>query len=242
MTNRWTIVYHTSDSKYFPHIHENYIVDSNPDADILLADGSKYHLPQPYSNFTVRDVNELNQIKYTASSSALKICRDSELNLIVVRNHDKFLRDWLVDNYSKIETNNIAFFEWDVIVNETLPDIYIKGVYSKFKRDSRWCWFSECRNIFSDIKYSAPPFAAYFTSKKFIKKMINSKYDEMYNSNIFCEARISALIHDTKVKITSCKDTYFKNIHIPEENKIFKKSDILKGGIFHPIKKPINLT
>ena len=239
MSNKWTIVYHTSDSKYFPHIHEKYVVGSNPDANVLLADGSKYYLPEPHSNLTVRDVNELSQIKYNTGSSALKICRGSEMNLIVVRNHDKFLRDWLIDNFSEIKTNNIAFFEWDVILNEELPDIHIDGFYSKFKRDSRWCWFSECKNIFSDIKYAAPPFAAFFTSKDFIKKMIDSKYDAIYNSNIFCEARISAIIHDTKTKIYSCRDTYFKEIHIPEEGVLFEKHNILKGGIFHPIKKPI---
>lgn len=232
MDNKWTIIYHTADSNICPHIHKSFYEKSNPSANILFADGQDYYLPKPYSDHKVKDVNHGK--KNNPDKWALHTVAGDKLRVILVRNHDKFLRDWLKDNFDKITTNNIAFFEWDVLLNKELPSINVKGFLVKkiSNIDRHWSWIEDVKKFDEKINTGIVPFGTFYTNKDFVKQMIDSKYDYLYDQDLFCEARLTIMAN-------------FLNQNIVEYNEIFAGGENAQSetganeGCFHPVKKEI---
>ena len=230
MTNSdWTIIYHTTDSVFFPHIHKNFYEKSNPSANILYADGRNYYLPKPKSSIQAKDVNQMEGIDL--NKPAMRTL-DNNLKRILVRNHDKLLRDWLRDNFDKIKTNNVAFFEWDVLLNKKLPSMVISDLYIKCitNINKPWYWMKEISKYNNTLSISTglQPFGAFYANKNFVEQMINSKYDSLYNENLFCECRLTILAHYTNINIVEYTDMV-KPLSCHKDGKIPK-------GCFHPVK------
>ena len=230
MTNSdWTIIYHTADSTFFPHIHKNFYEKSNPSANILYADGRNYYLPKPKTSMKVKDVNDKVP---DLSKPALRVTTGFSKRLLV-RNHDKFLRDWLKDNFDKIKTNNVAFFEWDVLLNKKLPSLVIDDLYVKCitNKNKPWYRMKEITKYNNTLPISTgfAPFGAFYTNKNFVEQMINSRYDSLYNENLFCECRLTILAYYTNTNIVEYDDIV-KPLSCHKDGK-----KILKG-CFHPVK------
>lgn len=244
--NDWTIIYHTADSSVCPHIHSSFYEKSNPSANILYADGREYFLPAPYSSYKVKDVNSNVEIDF--SKMALHdSCRD-KLRHILVRNHDKFLRNWLKDNFHMITTNNVAFFEWDVLLNKELPNIRIEGFNAwtaGWVKNLKWSYCEETLKYEKNIERFVAPFAGFYTTKDFIEQIISSKYDYLYELDMFCEVRMSILTYLTNVKPETDRTIFTRDAIMSiakralELNQKYKNENEVPIGCFHPIKQKI---
>jgi hypothetical protein len=233
MITDWTIIYHTADSQICPHIHRSFYEKSNPSANILYADGREYFLPDPCSSHQVKDVNSGS--KLDISETALKSTKKNKLKRFMILNHDKYLRDWLKDNFRKITTNNVAFFEWDVLLNKELPPINIDSLHVKFitNRGKRpWYWMKHVDRIDKNISTGVAPFGTFYANKYFVEQMIDAKYDYLYDQSLFCEARLRVLAELTQTKIVEEKKIHLRALEGEE----------VPAGCFHPVKSKINPT
>lgn len=229
----WTIIYHTADSQICPHIHRYFYEKSNPEANILYADGREYFLPDPHSSHRVKDVNSGS--KLDISKTALQSVKKDKLRQTLVFNHDKYLRDWLKDNFHKITTNNVAFFEWDVLLNKELPPVNIDALHVKCITNTEknsWFWMKDIKKIDKNISTGVAPFGTFYANKYFIEQMIDEKYDYLYDQILFCEARLRVLAELTQTKIVE-----EKKIHIEA-----LEGEEVPVGCFHPVKSKINPT
>lgn len=240
--NKWTIIYYTADTSICPHIHGSFYKKSNPSANILHADGREYLLPN--STYRVKDINSSS--KPNVKERALKDSRKDKLRHKLVRNNDKFLRDWIKDNYHTITTNNVAFFEWDVLLNKQLPDINIRNMKAwnatSVRNAKKWQWLKEILEHEKNVNTTVCPFAGFYLSKNFIKQMISSKYDYLYELDIFCEARLSILAHLIEAKPETDREIFNQKnpLEKPESLKLqYKNIDEVPTGCFHPIKENI---
>lgn len=242
----WTIIYYTADASVFPFIHKSFYEKSNPSANILYADGREYFLPRPHSSYKVKDVN--SNVVVDFSKMALHDSRRDRLRYILVRNNDKFLRDWLKDNFHMITTTNVAFFEWDVLLNKQLPNTNVNGFTSWRSAErshsnwSKWPWLKETVRHGKNIKTVVSPFGGFYSTRDFVKEMISSKYDYLYNKDIFCESRTSILVNIIDVKTEEDKEIFNQPspINKPEFlNREYENIDEVPIGCFHPIKKNI---
>jgi hypothetical protein len=227
--NNWTIIYHTADSQTCPHIHKAFYEKSNPSVNILYADGREYFLPNPYSSYQVKSVNSNYEIN--ASLTALHSCAKDKIRRALIVNHDKFLRDWLKDNFDKINTNNIAFFEWDVLLNQKLPCIKVDAIHAKYITNLTrpWHWMKHVAKINKNISTGMAPFGAFYANRYFIEEMIDSKYDYLYNQDLFCEARLTVLANLTQTKIVKDEKILCGKLQGRE----------VVTGCFHPVKSKI---
>ena len=231
MTNKWTVIYHTADPERYPHIHKDRLLKSNPKANILLADCSKYKLPAVFSQYrhlTPRIINKEFPESSGFSPTKIRNC--------IRNNHDKFIRDWARDNLPKITTNNVALIEWDVLVNKPFPNLKMEGASSKFfKADHRWCWMAQEHRLqeFKDSAFGLTPFAVLLFNKECIKEWVKEKYDSLYERDIFCELRIGTIMNYSNNLQGQIK---LPNIRLPGEKIKFSKETLLTEDFFHPVK------
>lgn len=150
------------------------------------------------------------------------------------RNGDKTVRMWLQNNIGKIISNNIALFEWDVLVSTKLPDIDINGLYAKNVRkpdtDPNWPWFKEIESLGSYKNYAigVAPLGVLFMDKQCINTIIDPEFDDIYSKDIFSELRLPTILNSRNIPISKydfpdvvwTPTTYDKN----------------KPGIYHAIK------
>lgn len=240
--NDWTIIYHTADSSVCPHIHRSFYEKSNPSANILYADGREYFLPNPYTLNKVKEINLNVEIDFS-KMAIVDSCKD-ELRSTMINNHDKFLRDWLKDNIHMITTNNVAFFEWDVLLNKELPLTRIEGLnfWNTISPRRSKAWGEYILNLNKNVKKLVSPFAGFYTNKDFIEQMISDKYDYLYEQNIFCESRISILAYLTGVKLERNKGIFSQKHPLKKPeclNREYKSENEVPTGCFHPIKQRI---
>jgi hypothetical protein len=231
----WTIIYHTADSQICPHIHRFFYEKSNPLANILYADGKEYFLPHPHSSYQVKNINL--GIEIDTQTTALDFCKGDKLRSFMIHNHDKYLRDWLKDNFNKITTNNVALFEWDVLLNKQLPSIKVNGIHIKHITNTKkpWPWMNQVAKINKNISTGMAPFGVFYTNRYFIEQMIDEKYDYLYNQDLFCEARLTILSHLIQANILEDRKIFqYRAISNPK----FKDNQI-PTGCFHPVKEKV---
>ena len=238
----WTIIYHTADTHVCPHIHKDFYEKSNPDANILYADGREYTLPNPYSSHKVKDVN--SNCGIDTSVSAMEAVKKGSLRSKLVVNHDKFLRDWLRDNFHRITTDNIALYEWDVLLNNTLPVMEVNAIHVRIS-DGKHPSLGKVKKFNKNISKGMAPFGAFYANKHFIEQMIDVRYDYLYDQDLFCEARLTVLAHLTQTEIlqdrqiiTEPPGLQLNNIEKTMASVEFENFEMPRG-CFHPIKKPI---
>jgi len=146
-----------------------------------------------------------------------------------------------------ITTNNVAFFEWDVLLNKELPHIKIEGFNSTvvgWIKKLKWQYYEEALKYEKNIERFVAPFAGFYTTKDFIEQIISSKYDYLYELDIFCEVRMSILTYLTNVKPKVDK-TIFDSENLARRpqvdflNQKYKNENEVPIGCFHPIKHKI---
>ena len=147
--------------------------------------------------------------------------------IMVWRNNDRYIREWLRNNYHKILHNNIAFVEWDVIITTNLPNINVCGFIGKHLQKpgvNEWLWFNEIHSLgkYKTHAMGAAPFAIQFMDKQ---------YDDIYAQDIFCELRLPTIMNYAGIKMSEYLLPFVEwynikyNKHIP--------------GIYHAVKYAI---
>jgi hypothetical protein len=139
----------------------------------------------------------------------------------------------LKDNFHKITTNNVAFFEWDVLLNKELPPVNIDALHVKFitnTGENPWFWMQDVKKIYKNISTGVAPFGTFYANKYFVEQMIDEKYDYLYDQSLFCEARLTILANLTQTKIVQEKKIHIGAIEGEE----------VPAGCFHPVKIKIN--
>jgi hypothetical protein len=266
--NKWTIIYYCLDQERYGHIHKEVLKKSNPDANLLFADLSDYNLPKPYSNITSKAANDSDN-KRTYEGNAFQQAAHNKYRKHVVWFQDKMIRDWLKNNFHKINTNNIAFAEWDVLISGKLPTIKIEnefickrifspegGDHWSYGKLNKWEQYKRFKEELdqasnkSKIKFkptAIAPFSMFFCSVSFLKNLINPRFDCIFNEyNIFSELRIGTVAATCGVK--------FKTVEMPNNEAAGRKSverltnlESLKQingfeGIYHPVKVKKNIS
>jgi len=227
-----------------PHIHKIFYEKSNPDANIIYADGREYYLPDPYSSHKVKSVNSNNDVdveKFALVGGSL-----TDLQRVLVVNHDKYLREWLRDNFHRITTDNIAFYEWDVLLNKTLPCIEVDAIHVRISHDMHPS-LRKVAKFNKNISRGMAPFGAFYANKYFIEQMIDVKYDYLYDQDLFCEARLVVLADLTQTRIIQDKQIMKSPPPLLRLTEI--KENLIAGGIkvqeipeecLHPIKQNLS--
>ena len=119
-----------------------------------------------------------------------------------------------------------------MLLNKKLPSMVISDLYIKCitNINKPWYWMKEISKYNNTLSISTglQPFGAFYANKNFVEQMINSKYDSLYNENLFCECRLTILAHYTNINIVEYTDMV-KPLSCHKDGKIPK-------GCFHPVK------
>jgi hypothetical protein len=157
------------------------------------------------------------------------------------RNSDKLIREWLKNNITKIQTNNIAILEWDTLITKKMPEtMEIDGVYAKYIRHyekyPNWYWFKDKPKLNHLSKYACGllSFGFLLLNIKAAECIIDKQFDFLYEEDIFCELRLGTIFNYSNIPMT---EIVFPNIL--EGQKKITVSD--KGDYYHPVKYKINL-
>jgi hypothetical protein len=199
--NKWSIIY----SYHNKPIHLEHLQQSNPNAQIILLDFSK---------------NELGWDRQ-----------------YIWRNSDKRIRIWAQKNADIIQYNNIAILEWDVLVTKSLPDFPVSGLYGgdiQIPGTRHWDWFNEISRLPEEYqKYAIgiSPLSVIFMNKYCIDNWIDTKYDSIYELDIFGELRLPTVINHAGLSI--------KKYTMPNVNDMKVLVQNIPD-IYHPVKKYIS--
>lgn len=178
-------------------IHSEHISKSNPEAQLILADISNNHFA-------------------------------------AWRNYDCISREWFKNHFQEIKYSNIAVVEWDVLITEKLPNIYIDGFIGKRKKTlpkhkNTWPWFKEKSKLCEFEKYAVgmAPLAVYFINRSSLETILDSKFDYIFNQDIFGELRLPSVLNSQNINICEYPMPFVFSYPIS-----FK----IESGIYHPIK------
>lgn len=154
------------------------------------------------------------------------------------RNSDKLVRLWLKENRSSIITNNIAILDWDVLITQQLPNIYISGLQATNVHsitNTKWIWFKDKHKLGEYIDYAigVSPLAVLFMSIECVDILLDHEFDHLYDHDINSELRIPTILNSRGISITKYSMPY---VH-------WKKTHLTKNpGIYHPIKYNVPIT
>lgn len=205
----WTII-NTSHNNNFPH--KEYLYKHNPKAQIIFAD-----------------------IKSSLSPKN------------GYYNSDRLIRNWLKNNYSSIINTNVAIFEWDTLCNMELPttikldnEIMVRNSIP-YNNNKDWYWFKYKTNLgeFSDFVHGLQPLGVLLIDRNSLKKILDTKFDAIFNQHIFSELRFPTVANYLGIKIRQIIDTRFKYV---TTRPPYNQTNIIPyTGIYHPVKERILL-
>jgi hypothetical protein len=160
------------------------------------------------------------------------------------RNSDNLVRDRIKEHIDSIRSQNIAIAEYDVLIKEQLPDINVDAVYCKkimrLNQNKNWHWFKEINRLGSLEPFALGlfPMGFFILNIEHIKCWLDSKYDFLYEENIFCELRLGTILNHAGFPI---KEYNYSNIltrsalkHQNLEESIFINRQ--NSRIYHPVK------
>lgn len=160
-------------------IHLKHLEKSNPKANILLADISKYN-----ANFDT---------KYCWRNSDIFIRRWIRDNRKNIQSDNIAIIEWDVLMSSPLP---------DIKINGLMA----KDVQHP-NSDREWFWFKEIYRLKSIKKYAIgiSPLAVIFMDQLSIDTWINKEFDDLCNSDIFSELRLPSLLNSKNIPISIYK-------------------------------------
>jgi len=157
---------------------------------------------------------------------------------------DAVIREWFRSDLSvfdKIQYNNIAFVEYDVLITTSLPNINLENelvgpAILNRKKHPEWFNWKFLPNML-EFQHSAviglATFSVYFMSKNCLDIWLDEKYDPLYEQSVCCELRFPTILYNNGVSIKTHES--LKNvIYLPSPKSIEFDSSI--EGIYHPVK------
>lgn len=168
-------------------------------------------------------------------------------------NCDRVLRSNLKQKniLSQVINDNILLVEWDVYINDLIPEINLSSMMTKAtsRNNINWYWWKEVTKLPNELREyatSAPLFSFIAIKKNILQEILNDKYDYIFNMQIFCELRLATIVtslgYETEtfpIELSQhIKDGGDKNDFYPLLNFLIQNPDT--KGIIHPIKSKIN--
>lgn len=164
---------------------------------------------------------------------------------IIWKQCDLVIRPWLKENKSKIKHNNVAIVEYDVLITQELPDIFLDNEIIGTKilypeKDTWWKFFDDSYKLGYLLKRQCCGlifFCFYLMSRNCIDYWTDSKHDYLYkeNKDISCELRVPTILKFNKVNIKESYSDIMRNINVVHIEKFDKNIP----GFYHPIKKDL---
>jgi len=180
----------------------------------------------------------LDHLKKSNPDAQILLCDISNdlPKVFVWRNNDKFIREWFRSNLDKIQHNNIAILEWDVVVTIPLPDIAVNGFVGRNLQRlniNQWVWFNEINRLgrYKPYAMGSAPFCVQFMDRQCINRWVDQEFDDIYSEDIFCELRLPTILNYANVNMSEYSMPYVE-WHVMEYYK-----DI--PGIYHAIKHKV---
>lgn len=198
MKNKWTIINTSNVNGNF--IHLEYLSKSNPNAQIMTMDWSKYNIETGWLE-----------------------C-------------DKVLRKWVYENIDKIQNENIAFVEYDVLITKELPDIESKNfLYATIFSPPDWHGWQDVDKLghLKNYAKSVQVFGMYMMSRNCLDFYLDSEYDFLYSEKMSCELRFPTIMNYNGVEVNEY--SHMSNCRWGPDIDY----DINIPDYYHPVKKPV---
>lgn len=200
------------------------------------------------SNHKGEYIHEKHLLKSNPNAQILKLdFRNNYPSEIIWKQCDLIVRPWLKENKDKIEHNNIAIVEYDVLITKEFPDITLdnevlaKRVLCPVKNS--WWWFFGDKNKLGYLKENACAinfFCFFVMSKNCIDYWIDSRYDFLYdNVDMQCELRMPTILKSNGVNIRRGDDSLMYNIHCMVDTGEDLEFDRNHLGFYHPVKNVV---
>lgn len=151
---------------------------------------------------------------------------------------DLILRSNIKKNLSKIQHNNIALLEWDVLLLDNLPDMNINHLYATDVYYTGGPWIPAAKRHFRNTEYSkfivcASRFCFYMMPKMALEIWTNPEHDIWFEKSMSCEVRLPTL----------CRKYGIEPITFDKPYLIRGKDNIpliCGKNIYHPILKQLS--
>jgi len=160
------------------------------------------------------------------------------------RNSDNLVRNKVRQQIDRIKTHNVAIAEYDVLINEALPEINIDSIYCKkimrLDNNKNWHWFKETNRLgpLKEFALGLFPMGFLIMNIEHLNIWIDHQYDFLYEENIFCELRLGTVFNHSKCSIKEydypniLTRMALKNQNIPEQDLVDRQN----SRIYHPVK------
>jgi hypothetical protein len=167
---------------------------------------------------------------------------------IVWHNSDRNLRKYIKDYVHLIKNENVLLIEWDMYVNTSIPLMNFDGLYCKYaitpNISPQWQWWSEINKLPEEYRQYAsgcPLLGFLGINIEILHKILDPKYDELFEMDMFCELRLATLVKYLRYNIYSFPKNITHNMFTTDKEFAEKQPllDPNTKGIFHPIKNKI---
>ena len=180
------------------------------------------------------DVVNLHHFIKNNPSIKYHICKNQENDIRTVwRNCDRSLRNWWLENRNLFSSEYLLVLEWDVLVTKKINIIFKPGFSCVSTRDSshKWDWLKESNMLVGMEPFGFVPFAVLAFDRKALDYLCDSRWDRLYEDDVFCELRVGSIAKRSGMQI---------NI-LPGMGEVkYIKNNIIKGpGIYHSVKHRI---
>ena len=161
-------------------------------------------------------------------------------------NNDRILRENLKKQIDNIIHEKVLLVEWDVLINMEVPDIKFDGLVAQniFRKGDniKWYWWKELEKLpeyYKPFICGASLWSLIGITKECLVEILNSKYDDLYNMDIFCEIRTSTILRSLGFNMTKFPTELSRFILRNESSALESMENIKYYGIFHPVKNSV---
>lgn len=162
-------------------------------------------------------------------------------NVAAWRNADRIIREWWRENGSSVQGDRLAIVEWDVLVRKHFAlagaprDAGLSGRDPKIWGDVPWCWWKEVGLLPGELRphrHGLAPFCALIASRECLDAVADSRWDHVFDLDIFCELRLPTVVRACGFEIGRAPDFDGCSCDpIPDPGR--------QPGFWHPIKHPV---
>lgn len=126
---------------------------------------------------------------------------------------DLILRSNIKENLSKIQYNNVALLEWDVLLLDNLPDMDINHLYADDVYYNGGPWIPTAKRHFKNTEYEqfivcASRFCFYMMPKLALEIWTNPENDIWFEKSMSCEVRLPTICRKHGIEPTTFKKPY----------------------------------
>lgn len=165
---------------------------------------------------------------------------------VIWRTSDKIVRELIKNIIDIIYYDNILLIEWDIYINTEVPVIEFDGMLAKYNstdQSNGWIHWQDVAKFPKEyLPYiaSSPLWGFTGIKLKYLKQLLDPKYDEIYDMDIFCEIRSATLVASMGGTVTQYPYEWREFLLTGPGTEEFVRNELIKNpdkqGFFHPVK------